>query len=63
MKTITNRQELIAYKLAEFVCLRNAPVTRRATVVLWAEVNNIQMSEDDIDYALGHWHDYVTITF
>ena len=63
MLTIKNRQELIAYKLAEHVVCRQTPVIRRVTVKVWAEVNELELSDEEIDYALAHWHDYVIVEF
>ncbi|MCU7927526.1 MAG: hypothetical protein KZQ97_13925 [Candidatus Thiodiazotropha sp. (ex Dulcina madagascariensis)] len=59
MKTLSTRNEAIAYQLASWVCIRQNPVTKRATVKVWAEANDLRLTDDEIDYALGHWTDYV----
>jgi len=59
MHHITDRKTCIAYRLAEWVCLRQHPVERLATVRLWAEVNHIELTEDEAEYALMHWLDFV----
>lgn len=59
IKTITTRKEKLAYDLAAWVCFRQQPITRRATVVVWAEANNIQLTDDEIDYAFEHWLDFI----
>ena len=52
-------KRLIAFRLAEWVCLRQQPVERLATVRLWAEVNQFSLTEEETEYALAHWLDFV----
>ncbi len=61
VKVINNRSELLAYKLAEWVCLREQPVDRLATVMVWCEANEITATNNEMEYMLQHWHDYVTL--
>jgi len=57
-----DRVQQIALQLAKWVCFRQEPVERLATVRLWAEVNQIPLSGDEVDYVLAHWSDYVVFS-
>ena len=59
MLEITCRKELIAYRLAEWMVSRQCPAIRLVTVRLWADINHYAISDDEAEYALQHWHDYV----
>lgn len=53
------RSEKLAYLYAEWVCYRQIPSMRRATVAVWAEANGHAISMDELDYVWNHWRDYV----
>ena len=57
-----DHKRLIAFQLAEWVCFRQQPVERLATVRLWAEVNQLSLTEEETEYALTHWSDFVVFS-
>jgi len=57
-----DHKRLIAFQLAEWVCFRQQPVERLATVRLWADVNHILLTDDEVEYALAHWSDFVCVS-
>jgi len=54
-----DHKQLIAFRLAEWVCFRQQSVELLATVFLWAEVNQLSLTEEETEYALMHWFDFV----
>jgi hypothetical protein len=58
-----SRLQRIAYQAAQWAVARRQRIERLATVLLWAECNNIELNHDEALFVLNRWHDYVTITY